>query len=71
MYSLQRIITSQFFAFREGSLSIEQRGAEDFVKICGKISRPNILAYENSIPQQKSQHKFHAPTKSTLVSPGQ
>ena len=43
---------------REHSLSIEQRGAEDFVKICEKISGPNILASENTngsinfMPQQ-------------------
>ena len=64
-------------SFRDRSLSIEQRGgggggggAEDFVKIFGKISGPNILASENLISQQKLQHKFHAPTKSTLVSLG-
>ena len=41
---------------RERSLSIEQRGGggvgglEGFVKACGKISGPNILASENPIP---------------------
>ena len=55
-------------SLRERSLSIEQGGGEDSVKICGKISGPNILVSENPIPQQKSQHKFHAPTNSTPVS---
>ena len=43
-------------------------GLEDFVKTCEKIAGPNILASENPIHQQKWQHKFHAPTKSTPVS---
>ena len=47
--------------------SIEQRGTKDFAKVCGKISGPNILASENTMPQQKSQHKFHTSTKSTPV----
>ena len=60
--------TSIIVDLRERSLSTERRGAEDFVKNRGKISDPNILASENPIPQQKSRHKFHTPTKSTPVS---
>ena len=40
-------------AFREQSLSIEQRGGGgggDFVKICAKILGPNVLESENPIP---------------------
>ena len=47
----------------------EGGGVESFVKICGKISGPNILAHKKPIPQQKSEQKFHAPTKSTPVLP--
>ena len=44
-----------------------ERGGR-FCKNLWKNFRSNILASENPIPQQKSQHKFHAPTKSTPIS---
>ena len=50
-------------AIGERSSSIERVGGGDFVKICEKISGPYVLGSGNPIPQQKSQHKFHAPTK--------
>ena len=62
-YSVHMQFYKKIIYLKERSLSIEQRGAEDFGKICGKISGPNVLASGNPIPQQNSQHKIRAPTK--------
>ena len=49
LFILLVIFNNRSLGVRERSLNIEQKETEDFAKICGKISGPNILAYENPI----------------------